>query len=367
MPTDSPKVRDFTSRERKPSVAVRTSPVYELLLSLFVLGGRASADQYECGLGFFEQLPATADEELRTQLASFAGCQQLWLSFIGLFGDRKAPTNIDAFVDHLNAMDPLALWRLFIDSECDDAETASPADLQAAAAGDEEALARLLASDEITPARKKLIGDPPEVTLLRIIAVLRGVNEILGSSIDEIMPALRRDAAEKRAMATSLDAPSLVESATNGVTFDASRAFRGVVLIPSNIIRPWTVLSENDGFGIFAYSVADEHLNADPDTPPTYLVDLFKALGDERRLRMLAMLSEGDHNLTEIADRVGLAKSTTHHHLRTLRSAGLVRVIVGEDKRYSLRRDRLPDTGNLLKAYLSRPVETPVAVPAERS
>jgi hypothetical protein len=44
-----------------------------------------------------------------------------------------------------------------------------------------------------------------------------------------------------------------------------------------------------------------------------------------------------------------------------------VRVIVGEDKRYSLRRDRLPDTGNLLKAYLSRPVETPVAVPAERS
>jgi DNA-binding transcriptional ArsR family regulator len=365
MQTETPRVRDFTTRERKPSVVVRTSPVYELLLSFFVWGGKESGDQYECGSEFFEQIPANADDELRSQLAAFVGCQELWLSLIGLFGDRKAPANVDALVDHLNAMDTPALRRLFIGSHCDDAEAVATADLQAAAAGDEDALARLLASDEIKPERKQLISDPPELTRLRIIGLLRGMDEILGPSINEIMPALRRDAAEKRAMATTLDAPTLVENATNGVTFDSSRGFRGVVLIPSNIIRPWTVITENDGLGIFAYSVAEEHLHADPDTPPTYLVDLFKALGDERRLRMLAMLADGDHSLTEIADRVGLAKSTTHHHLRTLRSAGLVRVIVGEDKRYSLRRDRVPDTASLLAAYLSGPV--PEIVPAQRS
>ena len=41
---------------------------------------------------------------------------------------------------------------------------------------------------------------------------------------------------------------------------------------------------------------------------------------------MLAILSEGDAGLMDIAERVDLAKSTTHHHLRILRTAGLVRV-----------------------------------------
>jgi len=57
--------------------------------------------------------------------------------------------------------------------------------------------------------------------------------------------------------------------------------------------------------------------------------------------------------LKELAKRVDLAKSTAHHHLRMLRSAGLVRVIVGQDdRRYSLRRDSVPETGRLLEAFL---------------
>ena len=161
----------------------------------------------------------------------------------------------------------------------------------------------------------------------------------------------------------STDAPKLVETATNGVTFRQQPNINGVVLIPSKIIRPWTVIIEHEGLRIFAYSVADEHLLADPDAPPSYLVDLYKALGDERRLRMLSILSEGDASLMEIAERVDLAKSTAHHHLRILRSAGLVRVTVGDSKSYSLRREGVPEAARLLDAYLTTPADAATAAP----
>jgi DNA-binding transcriptional ArsR family regulator len=352
MGATQPKVRDFTTRGRKPTVEVKASPGFELLLSLFVWGGRDDAEQYEFSSTFFERVAANANEELSTQLESFVGCGQLWLSLIELFTDWKAPRNTDELIEQVEQMDVDQLRWLVVHSACGEEEDVPPADRRAAASGDDAALARMLASDKLTPNRRQLLEDPPEITRLRLIGILRGVDEILGTSIEEVMPALRRSAAETRSMAASLDAPALVERATNGVTFDSSQGLRGVLLIPSRIIRPWTVISEREAIGIFAYSVADEHLNADPDTPPGYLVDLYKALGDERRLRMLSMLAEGDHDLTEIADHVGLAKSTTHHHLRILRSAGLVRAFVGENKRYSLRRERLPEVGNLLAGYL---------------
>ena len=48
------------------------------------------------------------------------------------------------------------------------------------------------------------------------------------------------------------------------------------------------------------------------------------SLGDGRRVRILRRLVEGNSTLDELAEAVGLARSTTHHHLTQLRAAGLV-------------------------------------------
>ena len=63
---------------------------------------------------------------------------------------------------------------------------------------------------------------------------------------------------------------------------------------------------------------------------------------------------ESMKSLQELADYLGLAKSTMHHHLTILRSAGLVRVRMkgNGDMHYSLRRDLIPDTAALLQGYL---------------
>jgi DNA-binding transcriptional ArsR family regulator len=47
----------------------------------------------------------------------------------------------------------------------------------------------------------------------------------------------------------------------------------------------------------------------------------------------------------------GVAKTTMHHHLGTLRAAGLVRA-QSNDKMYSLRQNMLSEVSELLNAYL---------------
>ena len=80
---------------------------------------------------------------------------------------------------------------------------------------------------------------------------------------------------------------------------------------------------------------------------------LYRALGDETRLRILKLLASRDLYLTEIAQHLELSKPTIKHHLALLRSASLVTVTEsGTVVYYSLRRDRLDDASADIKRFL---------------
>lgn len=57
----------------------------------------------------------------------------------------------------------------------------------------------------------------------------------------------------------------------------------------------------------------------------TDLVKLFKALGDDNRLRILAALRGRSVCVCDLARQIGLSQPTLSHHLKILREAGLVR------------------------------------------
>ena len=61
----------------------------------------------------------------------------------------------------------------------------------------------------------------------------------------------------------------------------------------------------------------------------------------------------GVHHRRRLADELGVAKTTLHHHFVILRSAGLVRVRTS-DHRYRLREETFSDVSDLLGAYLKR-------------
>lgn len=58
--------------------------------------------------------------------------------------------------------------------------------------------------------------------------------------------------------------------------------------------------------------------------PARQLAELLRALGDETRLRVVALLERRPHYGEELAEFLGLTPATISHHLKQLRNAGLV-------------------------------------------
>lgn len=349
--TPEPHVHDYTDARRRLPVTVEVSPVYELLLALFSYQATFEEDEHA---ELLERIDTEAGPELKDDLGKVAGCGAFWLTLIGVARTAPRPHTVTSFIDHLETVDPMELrrqmltnagytpWRGYDESQ-----------IEAAAGGDKEALAALEMSDLDL---HQILEMTPDASRAWLVDLLRSVARDVDLRLEETVPILERDAMATRHLAKKMEAADLVEHVTNGVTFDPRPGLAGIVLIPSVVIRPWVVISDHGTIRIFSYPVADEHLDGDPAAPPDRLVEAYKALGDERRLRILHMLAAEPRTLAELTDKLDLAKSTTHHHLRALRQAGLVRVVVNDDeKRYELRSDAVLETSGALRTYLQLP------------
>ena len=73
-------------------------------------------------------------------------------------------------------------------------------------------------------------------------------------------------------------------------------------------------------------------------------VALFRSLGDETRLRIVARLARGEARVVDLTGELGLAQSTVSKHLACLRDCGLVDYRVeGRQSFYALTRPELLD------------------------
>ena len=61
------------------------------------------------------------------------------------------------------------------------------------------------------------------------------------------------------------------------------------------------------------------------DHTAVQVAELFRALGDGSRVRILLALSEGEMYVGALAEIVGVSESAVSHHLRSLRQMRLVR------------------------------------------
>ena len=57
---------------------------------------------------------------------------------------------------------------------------------------------------------------------------------------------------------------------------------------------------------------------------PTPLLNFFKALADENRLKIVGLLAGGEYTVEQLAEILALRPSTVSHHLSRLSEAGLV-------------------------------------------
>jgi len=211
------------------------------------------------------------------------------------------------------------------------------------------------APEDVRDALGRLLREP-ETELRALRRVLRAWEERFSAVESRVAQMQTQDVAARRADLERLPLEDFIEQATNGVRWTPDAGVQCVHLVPSYFARPYNYIFAGEGWHLFAYPLAETALDGDPAAVPPATVRLFKALGDESRMRILRFLADGDLYLTEIAERMGLSKPTVKHHLAQLRAAGLVTVTeTGRLTYYSLRRERVAEAGPDLARYLGAP------------
>jgi DNA-binding transcriptional ArsR family regulator len=168
------------------------------------------------------------------------------------------------------------------------------------------------------------------------------------------MAAVSRDVDAKERLFRSRPGRDALLVATNGIDLDPATWATDIVVIPTVALRPFIAPGEFGSTLIVLSSVADDALEADPSAPPRHLVKMTAALGDELRLRILHVLAKDELTASEIADRLRVERTSLHHHLGILRSAGLVTMHEAGSQgwRYTRRAGRLAEVASALSAYL---------------
>jgi len=344
-------------------VEVEAAPAYEFLVSLCAFndacGDFHSEVTYDVGKAWFEDVRAKASPDLLATIEQFSfHSHQVWEHIFSLAYSCPAPRDVPTFIDYLETIDALELRLHILGYYVREHRRVTPPEtIYAAAQGDSEAQKKLLKTSFPDDADwqkllRWLLALDMTATKNILLDILRGwYEEVFREQEPAILPILARDVEAKRALKSTMSPEQLIETCT-GWEYVPEPGIKRVVLIPSYINRPYNSDVEHHGTRIFYFPVADESVAAGSNAPPVRLLRLAKALADERRLRILKKLSTGSYTLQELSEDFGVAKTTMHHHLITLRTAGLVRMRLS-DKRYSLRADVLDSLGDLLSMYLT--------------
>jgi DNA-binding transcriptional ArsR family regulator len=360
------RVMDLIGTTPRLSVEVVPSLPAEMLTGLLKFGMQDSVETFDVGASWFEEVRTTASPELMDALrrATRDGIRPAG-DLIGIALHPTASPDVGTFLERVRSIDADELWLALAGYHVVPMRERVGEDaFRRAAAGDADARRALVEgarkvypdtdADEPEP---RLELDTHRAKALVVEVLERWYMEIFKPTEAETREVLVRDAEAKRAMAGTLSPEALIDAATNGLQFRREPWARRVILLPQVALRPWNTMGGWEDLYILGYPVADASLGVDRSAPPANLVRLHKALGDEKRLRMLKILARGTASLQELARATGIAKSSAHHHLVILRAAGLVKVTTGEESIYTLRRDFIPEASALLGTFLEGGVE----------
>lgn len=155
------------------------------------------------------------------------------------------------------------------------------------------------------------------------VDLIRKWNNAYFSKIDsEIIDILSESIVEWEGKAISGNPVQFVERISGGLKIEQYEGLQQVILTPTYHTNPLIVISKLKNIAHIFYPI--DLPESDPNQPSKKLIRITKALADENRLRIIKLLSEGPKTFTEILQHFSVSKSTVHHHVMLLRTAGLI-------------------------------------------
>ncbi|MFP7478646.1 ArsR/SmtB family transcription factor [Terribacillus saccharophilus] len=184
-----------------------------------------------------------------------------------------------------------------------------------------------------------------------LISVMeKWMEEVIRPEEKVLQDMLERDISNKKQKLDAMDKPAFIRWVTNSTSYKPEDAIDTILFIPHFYYRPWTVSADLPGTKVFYYPI---HANSiDPDNrynPDTMLVRKYKALGDATRLNLLKRLMDGEQTLQQLTEQLSIAKSTLHHHLKMLKSAGLIE---SNKQTYYANKDSIASLDHELQSFL---------------
>jgi DNA-binding transcriptional ArsR family regulator len=346
------RVLDLSSSRRLRCV-VDHGLAYEAILCLALLTEAVPASRFERAAEV-RKLWANAPASSKKAYARLRGGKSdVWAALLGLVREAEAPRDMTAFARRLRSLDPLEVKLAVVGHHAPEFRAVvEPALYRAAAGGDAAAIRQFAHQTRHVnggPGRAALMKLPADEMVDDLIECLLGMSEKFDTVEPDWSGRLEQSAAEASRVAAHADVRAVVERMTHGLVYNGDVGIVEVLVVPSLVHRPFTVITDHEATKIFCYPAA--YRPAQEVTPDARLVAIYRALGDETRLRILRRLVNGSTSVGLLSEDLGLAKSTVHQHLFSLRSAGLVRLDLKTG--YELTTD-LPDLNGLLKEFLGK-------------
>ena len=345
-----------------PAVEIVTGAAFETIAELAAFTAGPARGSLDSGKTWIREVRALAGPALIARVERHALGTYAELATIAL--EAGEPRGVRELADAIAAMPGEALRGRILGADSFMARTmVSDGAIERALAGDRAAKVEVRDAMGPTAAARRslerlLDGEPDALR-----DEIHGIVSEWGARVSPAfaatsMAAIARDAAAREAELATRSGADVLLGATRGVTYTPQPWIRRIVIVPTVALRPYIVPTELRDTVAFICSVGDEAFDTDPAAPPHRLVKVAAALGDERRLRILHLLRRESLTASEIADRLGVDRTSLHHHLGILRSAGLLAIrdegVVGW--RYALRDDGVSQVGPELDAYLRPPV-----------
>jgi DNA-binding transcriptional ArsR family regulator len=322
-------------------VLLRHGPAFELLAGLYATGSpdEASGSSW-----------APAEHEALAAIGRDSG--ELWLHLLGLALELEADTAAE-WIERVRRVEAAELRRHLLGVHVPAWRTVAGVEtLERAAGGDAEASAALLGNERYYAGRAReslaaLLPLGPEQTRELVLdALVRYERSAFAAHERDLVAELAADVDARH----SYRGYDLVDRVAGGYRYETEPGFERVVLVPHLAARPRLLLCQHETTRVICYPAQVHDRSADER-----IVALGRALGDPKRLALLNRLREGDASLAELAGELGLAKSTTHHHLAQLRAARLI-ALAGNAAgyRYTLAPEGFADGEALLAGLAGR-------------
>ncbi len=338
------------------SLTVEAWPAADLSMSMLAVVQKSAQRVLEDGDAWRRRAAALGDEYLAT-LDHYG--KEVWINLLGLPFDRpeaRSGAGFAATVATIPATDLLRYLTGYY-RRCFRRETPA-AVMDAAIEGDRAArreFRRTSFADEI-PWRdtlRHLLGRDVDEIQAEFVALVRRWHEAVYGEVEEAFVATaNRSLVAFRSRTAGLPLEQVVERAASGITFVPEAGQTEVVLLPSLAVRPLWAVTDHRAANVFAFPAPIP--NDARTSPPTRLVALGKAIGDETRLRILRELASEPATPPDLAARMGIPRTSLLHHLRILRQADLISVQVHDSAyhQYRVRDEHFGEVARLLEDYL---------------